>query len=45
VMRGDKIVRKSDDDAPRDPTGSAVPSAGGRFRPSGTGPMEPQPQS
>ena len=45
LLRGEKITRKPDDDAPRDPTGSAVPSAGGRFRPSGTGPMEPQPQS
>jgi cell division protease FtsH len=46
VMRGDKITRKPDDDVPRDQAGSAVPSAGGRFRPTGgTGPMEPQPQS
>jgi len=43
LLRGEKIVRKPDDDVPRDQTGSAVPSAGGRFRP--TGPMEPQPQS
>ena len=34
LLRGEKIVRKPDDDAPRDQTGSAVPSAGGRFRPS-----------
>ena len=46
LMRGDKITRKPDDEVPRDQSGSAVPSAGGRFRPSGgTGPMEPQPQS
>lgn len=46
LMRGEKIVRKSDDEGPKDQVGSAVPSAGGRFRPTGgTGPMEPQPQS
>jgi cell division protease FtsH len=46
LLRGEKIVRKSDDEGPKDQVGSAVPSAGGRFRPSGgTGPMEPQPQS
>ncbi len=44
LLRGEKIMRKPDDDVPRDQTGSAVPSAGGRFRP-GAGPMEPQPQS
>ncbi len=39
VMRGEKIIRKPDDEAPRDRSGSAVPSAGGRFRPTGgTGP-------
>ncbi len=48
LMRGDKIVRKSDDDGPKDVGSSAVPSAGGRLRPRGepgTGGMEPQPQS
>jgi cell division protease FtsH len=47
LMRGDKIVRKSDDDGPKDVGSSAVPSAGGRLRPRGepgTGGMEPQPQ-
>ncbi|CAN1724700.1 ATP-dependent zinc metalloprotease FtsH [Hyphomicrobium sp. 1Nfss2.1] len=45
VMRGEKIVRKPDDDLPKGEIGgSAVPSAGGRLRPSGgAGPMEPQP--
>jgi len=45
LMRGEKIVRKPDDDLPRGEIGgSAVPSAGGRLRPSGgAGPMEPQP--
>jgi cell division protease FtsH len=44
VMRGEKISRKPDDDQPKGEVGSAVPSAGGRYRPSGgTGPMEPQP--
>ena len=46
LLRGDKITRKPDDEVPRDQSGSAVPSAGGRFRPTGgTGPLEPQPQS
>ena len=46
LMRGEKITRKPDDEVPRDQSGSAVPSAGGRFRPAGgAGPMEPQPQS
>jgi len=46
LMRGEKIVRKPDDDLPKDQFGSAVPSAGGRLRPSGgAGPMEPQPSS
>jgi len=46
LMRGEKIMRKPDDDLPKDPVGSAVPSAGGRLRPSGgTGPMEPQPSA
>ncbi len=46
LMRGEKIVRKPDDDLPKGEIGSAVPSAGGRLRPSGgTGPMEPQPSA
>jgi cell division protease FtsH len=46
LLRGEKITRKPDDEVPRDQSGSAVPSAGGRFRPAGgAGPMEPQPQS
>ncbi len=48
LMRGDKIVRKSDDEGPKDIGSSAVPSAGGRLRPRGepgTGGMEPQPQA
>jgi cell division protease FtsH len=48
VMRGDKIVRPSDDDGPKESGSSAVPTAGGRLRPRGepgTGGMEPQPQS
>ena len=46
VMRGEKIVRKDDDDGTRGPLGSAVPSAG-KQRPReepGPGNMEPQPQ-
>jgi cell division protease FtsH len=45
VMRGDKIVRPTDDDATKGPTGSAVPVAG-HARPSRPEPdagMEPQP--
>jgi cell division protease FtsH len=49
LMRGDKIVRRSDDEGPKDVgTTSAVPTAGGRVRPRGepgTGGMEPQPQA
>ncbi len=46
LMRGEKITRKPDDDLPKGEVGSAVPSAGGRLRPSGgTGPMEPQPSA
>jgi cell division protease FtsH len=48
LVRGDKIVRKSDDEGPKDVGSSAVPSAGARLRPRGepgTGGMEPQPQS
>ncbi len=45
VMRGEKIVRKDDDDPSKGPLGSAVPSAG-RPRPReepGAGGLEPQP--
>ncbi len=45
VMRGDKIVRPTDDDTTKGPTGSAVPVAG-QIRPSRPEPdagMEPQP--
>ena len=45
VMRGEKIMRKDDDDATRGPLGSAVPTAG-RPRPReepGPGSLEPQP--
>jgi len=49
LMRGDKIVRRSDDDGPKDVgTSSTVPTTGGRLRPRGepgTGGMEPQPQA
>ena len=47
IMRGEKIVRKTDDDGSRGPTGSAVPTAGRQTRPRGepSGGMEPQPQS
>ncbi len=46
LLRGEKIVRKPDDDLPKGEVGSAVPSAGGRLRPSGgAGPMEPQPSA
>jgi len=48
LIRGGKIVRKSDDEGPKDVGSSAVPSAGGRLRPRGepgTGGMEPQPQA
>jgi cell division protease FtsH len=46
LMRGEKIIRRSDDDSSKGPIGSAVPSAG-RPKPRGepdTGGMEPQPQ-
>ncbi|HWK38742.1 MAG TPA: ATP-dependent zinc metalloprotease FtsH [Hyphomicrobium sp.] len=43
LLRGEKIVRKPDDDLPKGEFGSAVPSAGGRFRPSGG--MEPAPSA
>jgi cell division protease FtsH len=50
VMRGDKIIRKNDDDASKGPIGSAVPSAGAgktrpREEPGSGGAMEPQPQT
>ncbi len=47
VMRGEDIVRKSDDDGSKGTAGSAVPSAG-RSRPReepGAGGMEPQPSA
>jgi len=43
LLRGEKIVRKPDDDFPKGEVGSAVPTAGGRFRPSGG--MEPAPSA
>ena len=48
LMRGEKIVRRSDDESPRGGyTGSAVPTTGRAPRPRGepSGGMEPQPQS
>jgi cell division protease FtsH len=48
AMRGDRIVRKSDDEETKGPMGSAVPVAG-RQRPPreepGAGGLEPQPQT
>jgi cell division protease FtsH len=48
VMRGEKIIRKSDDEESKGPTDSAVPVAG-RQRPprgeTGSGGLEPQPQT
>jgi len=47
AMRGEKILRKDDDDSTKGPLGSAVPSAG-KQRPReepGPGSMEPQPQT
>jgi cell division protease FtsH len=48
VMRGDRIVRKSDDEETKGPMGSAVPSAG-KARPPreepGAGGLTPQPQT
>ena len=46
IMRGEKIVRRSDDEGTRGSTGSAVPSAGRPARPRSepSGGMEPQPQ-
>ncbi len=46
VMRGDKIVRDTDDEGTKAPTGSAVPTAGKPARPReepGPGDLEPQP--
>jgi len=46
VMRGEKIVRRDDDEDTKGPIGSAVPTTG-RIRPReepGAGGMEPQPQ-
>ncbi len=43
LLRGEKIVRRPDDDLPKGEVGSAVPTAGGRFRPSGG--MEPAPSA
>jgi cell division protease FtsH len=48
IMRGERIVRRGDDESPRGGyTGSAVPTAGRAPRPRGepSGGMEPQPQS
>ncbi|MBL8884356.1 MAG: ATP-dependent zinc metalloprotease FtsH [Hyphomicrobium sp.] len=47
LMRGEKVVRRNDDDSTRGMTGSAVPTAGRPARPRGepSGGMEPQPQS
>ncbi|HEX7074982.1 MAG TPA: ATP-dependent zinc metalloprotease FtsH [Hyphomicrobiaceae bacterium] len=47
VMRGEKIVRRDDDENTKGPIGSAVPSAGRirpREEPDAPGGMEPQPQ-
>lgn len=47
IMRGEKIVRKDDDESTRGPAGSAVPVAGRSRPPRGepdTGSMAPQPQ-
>jgi cell division protease FtsH len=48
LMRGEKIVRKIDDEETRGPAGPAVPLAG-KMRPPrsepGTGGLEPQPQT
>ena len=50
LIRGEKIIRRSDDEGPKDVgSSSTVPTTGGgRMRPRGepgTGGMEPQPQS
>ncbi|MGL4395084.1 MAG: ATP-dependent zinc metalloprotease FtsH [Hyphomicrobium sp.] len=46
IMRGEKVIRRNDDDGSRGPAGSAVPTAGRPSRPRGepSGGMEPQPQ-
>ena len=47
VMRGDRIIRKSDDEDSKGPMGSAVPVAGKQRPPReepGAGGLEPQPQ-
>ncbi len=48
ILRGEKIVRKIDDEETRGPAGPAVPAAG-KMRPPrsepGTGGLEPQPQT
>jgi cell division protease FtsH len=49
LIRGEKIVRRPDDEGPKDTAGSSstVPTTGGRLRPRGEpgpGGMEPQPQ-
>jgi cell division protease FtsH len=46
LMRGEKIVRRSEDDGPKGSAGSAVPSTGRPARPRSepSGGMEPQPQ-
>ena len=44
IMRGDKIVRRNDDDGSKGNLGSAVPTTGrARLRDEGSGGMEPQP--
>jgi cell division protease FtsH len=46
-MRGEKIVRSSDDEVTKGPAGPAVPAAG-KLRPRaepGAGGLEPQPQT
>lgn len=48
LMRGEKVVRRSDDDGSRGPLGSAVPVAGRPTKPReepGAGGMEPAPQA
>ena len=48
VMRGERFIRRDDDEATKGPLGSAVPSAGRprpREEPGPGGLPEPQPQS
>ncbi|MEQ1714211.1 MAG: cell division protein FtsH, partial [Hyphomicrobium sp.] len=48
LMRGEKIVRRSDDDGTKGPIGSAVPVAGRQSKPReepGPGSMEPAPSA